>query len=140
MVEVGQPSTQKPNMQPQPRNPQQTLPAVEPAEINSTIITNKPNATTEPRSGHRNGPGARRRVLTGWRGGAVPAEGQSGQGGGREAPQHVGEEVGVGGHGEPVEMGARDGVALPSHDSSSVHLRLHTPLKSNAPDADAQKP
>lgn len=62
-------------------------------------------------------------LLTGWWGGAVSTERQSRQGWRRQAPQHVGEEVGVGGHGEAVEVGARHRVALPSHDGS-VHLQV----------------
>lgn len=60
-------------------------------------------------------------VLTGWRRGAVSADRQSGEGGRGQPPQHVGEEVGVVGHGEAAEVGARDRVALPSH-FGSIHL------------------
>lgn len=60
-----------------------------------------------------------RSLLTGWWRGAVPADGQSRQSWRRQAPQHVGEEVGVCGHGEAVEVGARHRVALPSHDGFS---------------------
>lgn len=58
-------------------------------------------------------------LLTGWWGGAVPTERQSWQGWRWQTPQHVGEEVGVGGHGEAIEVGAWHRVALPSHDGSS---------------------
>lgn len=50
-------------------------------------------------------------VLTGWRWGAVSADRQAGQGGGREAPQHVGEEVGVVGHGEGAQRRGHPGRA-----------------------------
>lgn len=43
-----------------------------------------------------------RSLLTSWGGGAVSAEGQTGQRWRRQAAQHVGKKVGVGGHGEAV--------------------------------------
>ena len=47
----------------------------------------------------------------------------------------MGEEVGVGGHGEAVEVGARQRVALPSHDGS-VLPQSQTDLNEKPPQQD----
>lgn len=78
----------------------------------TTNLHNYQNRAGEKRVGVKS-------LLTGWWGGAVPTDGETRQGWRRQAPQHVGEEVGVGGHGEAVEVGARHWVALPSHGGSS---------------------
>lgn len=60
----------------------------------------------------------RQLLLTSWRWGAVSAQGQSWQGWRGQAPQHVGEEVGVGGHREAIQVSPWHRVALPSHVGS----------------------
>lgn len=55
-------------------------------------------------------------LLTGWWRSAVPTDGKTRQARRRQAPQHVGEEIRVGGHREAVEVGARHWVAFARHD------------------------